>query len=269
MKIENITLDDIKNAFNKCRTKKEIIEFFGYKDNGNGRRFFKKIENLLGDDADEYFVCVNEENYNKNPKKCLNCGSVLPYKKRYNLFCSSSCSASYNNAKRGSHSEKTKMKISNSVRNKLGLNEFENIEEYKKTHSKQCLYCGKETKNKEFCSKECKNKYLVERFENGENFLKGASQVPNFIREYLFKKHNNSCERCGWGEKNEFSNSIPLEIHHIDGDCTNNKINNLELLCPNCHSLTKNFGSLNKESKRFHRKRKTLNDSFGHGFKSH
>ena len=45
MKIENITLDDIKNAFNKCRTKKEIIEFFGYKDNGNGRRFLKKIEN--------------------------------------------------------------------------------------------------------------------------------------------------------------------------------------------------------------------------------
>ena len=27
MKIENITLDDIKNAFNKCKTKKEIIEF--------------------------------------------------------------------------------------------------------------------------------------------------------------------------------------------------------------------------------------------------
>ena len=39
-------------------------------------------------------------------------------------------------------------------------------------------------------------------------------------------------------------------MHHIDGDCTNNKMENLQLLCPNCHSLTSNFGSLNKNSKR-------------------
>lgn len=49
-------------------------------------------------------------------------------------------------------------------------------------------------------------------------------------------------------------------MHHIDGDCTNNKIENLQLLCPNCHSLASKFGSLNKNSKRFHRSKKTLND---------
>ena len=65
------------------------------------------------------------------------------------------------------------------------------------------------------------------------------------------------CEKCGWGEMNEYSNTVPLEIHHKDGDCTNNLIENLELLCPNCHSLTENFGSLNKESKRFFRKKIT------------
>lgn len=57
-----------------------------------------------------------------------------------------------------------------------------------------------------------------------------------------------------------YTNSIPLEVHHIDGDCTNSFEENLQLLCPNCHSLTDNFGSLNKESKRFHRQKKTLED---------
>lgn len=48
----------------------------------------------------------------------------------------------------------------------------------------------------------------------------------------------NKCERCGlsdWlGEK------IPLELHHKDGNHFNNDISNLEINCPNCHSLTPN-----------------------------
>lgn len=38
---------------------------------------------------------------------------------------------------------------------------------------------------------------------------------------------------------------IYLEIHHIDGDRTNNKGRNLKILCPNCHSGTKNFRNRN------------------------
>ena len=49
-------------------------------------------------------------------------------------------------------------------------------------------------------------------------------------------------------------------MHHIDGDYTNNKMENLQLLCPNCYSLISSFGSLSKNSKRFHRSKKTLND---------
>ncbi len=48
----------------------------------------------------------------------------------------------------------------------------------------------------------------------------------------------NKCEDCGienWrGEK------ITLELHHKDGNHTNNKLENLAILCPNCHSLTPN-----------------------------
>ena len=69
----------------------------------------------------------------------------------------------------------------------------------------------------------------------------------------MFEKYNGCCQKCGWSEYNQYTNTIPLHIHHIDGDCTNNYEENLELLCPNCHSLTENFGSLNENSKRFHR----------------
>ena len=47
------------------------------------------------------------------------------------------------------------------------------------------------------------------------------------------------CENCGldsWLGKN-----IPLEIHHINGINTDNRLNNLRLLCPNCHALTDNY----------------------------
>lgn len=49
----------------------------------------------------------------------------------------------------------------------------------------------------------------------------------------------------GWGEVNPYTNLVPLQIHHVDGNSTNNKEENLEVLCPNCHSLTENFGSRN------------------------
>ena len=68
------------------------------------------------------------------------------------------------------------------------------------------------------------------------------------------------CQKCGWGEKNPYTQTIGLEIHHIDGNCTNNRKDNLELLCPNCHSLTDNYGSLNKVSHRFHRDKIKLSD---------
>lgn len=75
--------------------------------------------------------------------------------------------------------------------------------------------------------------------------------MPNFIRNYLIEKYQ-GCQLCGWNQVNPTTNRMPLEVHHIDGNCTNNKEENLQLLCPNCHSLTPNSGALNKgNSKRY------------------
>ena len=113
---------------------------------------------------------------------------------------------------------------------------------------KYCLNCGKELINRQTkyccpkCQKEYEQKQYIQRWQNGEeNGLMGKYGISRYIRKYLLQKNNYKCEKCGWGEINPFTNKIALEIHHIDGDYTNNKEENLQVLCPNCHSLTANY----------------------------
>ena len=49
------------------------------------------------------------------------------------------------------------------------------------------------------------------------------------------------CERCGWSEKPEGAKFTPCELHHKNGDPTDHRLENLEIICPNCHSLTKTY----------------------------
>lgn len=46
------------------------------------------------------------------------------------------------------------------------------------------------------------------------------------------------CESCH--SSNWLHGSVPLELHHINGDRHDNRLENLRLLCPNCHALTDN-----------------------------
>lgn len=50
---------------------------------------------------------------------------------------------------------------------------------------------------------------------------------------------DNRCERCGLEEWLEAP--LILALHHINGDRLDNRLENLELLCPNCHSQTANY----------------------------
>lgn len=70
--------------------------------------------------------------------------------------------------------------------------------------------------------------------------------ISDRIRKYLFDKYNSKCAVCGWGEINKYTGNVPLEVEHIDGNADNNRPENLTLLCPNCHSLTKTYRGANK-----------------------
>lgn len=66
-------------------------------------------------------------------------------------------------------------------------------------------------------------------------FITSHSLKLKLIKEGI-KKHQ--CERCGCSEW--IGQPIPLELHHKDGDHYNNSLDNLEVLCPNCHALEPN-----------------------------
>ncbi|MBT7930179.1 HNH endonuclease [Candidatus Peregrinibacteria bacterium] len=59
-----------------------------------------------------------------------------------------------------------------------------------------------------------------------------------------------SCELETWQGK-----EIVLEIDHIDGNSDNNSLDNLRLLCPNCHSQTKTYKNRNKGNGRQQRRK--------------
>lgn len=119
-----------------------------------------------------------------------------------------------------------------------------------------CPTCGKEFrpyyKGHRYCSKECSrkgySKEKIEKWKSGEEDGTVSFTCSRAIRRYLMDKYNNTCQMCGWGRKNEYTDMVPLQVHHIDGNSLNNKEENLQLLCPNCHSLTENFGSRNKNA---------------------
>lgn len=117
-----------------------------------------------------------------------------------------------------------------------------------------CINCGKEllSSAKKYCSSKCQHDYeykqWIEGWKNGiNNAIKGNwGQISGHLRRYIFEKYNNKCCKCGWGETNPYTGTIPLEIDHIDGNYENNSEDNLQLLCPNCHSLTETYRGANR-----------------------
>ena len=76
----------------------------------------------------------------------------------------------------------------------------------------------------------------------------------NHLRERLLREgvKQHKCECCSntrWMGK-----PIPLELHHINGIKDDQRLENLQLLCPNCHALTTNYRGKNKGNECSNRK---------------
>lgn len=96
---------------------------------------------------------------------------------------------------------------------------------------KPCVVCGKlmlASLNKKTCSRSCSNIHRA-GIKYGRDRPK--DKVKNYIalKKRLSEARGNICERCG------FSLFEILQVHHIDRNRSNNELENLELICPNCH----------------------------------
>jgi hypothetical protein len=172
--------------------------------------------------CDEKVICLNS-----------NCNNEVKYPNKY---CSSSCAAKTNNLGR-KLSKETRKKISISNGGKGNIRE-----------KRKCFNCGNIVFNK-FCNGKCQAEYeesiKIEKWLNGKLNGNSACGHSSYVKRYLRKKYDNKCSKCGWGEINPFSKNIPLEVEHIDGNPYNNNPDNVDLLCPNCHSLTKTYRGAN------------------------
>lgn len=71
--------------------------------------------------------------------------------------------------------------------------------------------------------------------ENSQ-YTSTKSLKKKLLKKNLLKEKCYSCDIIEW-----FGKKLSLQLDHINGDRTDNRINNLRLLCPNCHSLTETF----------------------------
>ena len=91
-----------------------------------------------------------------------------------------------------------------------------------------------------------KTKTPLEKILIKNSFFQSHKLKNRLIKEKIKPPY---CEECGWAEKSQ-DGRLPLELHHIDGDALNNCLSNLQILCPNCHSLKPNYRGRNKNMPR-------------------
>ena len=91
-------------------------------------------------------------------------------------------------------------------------------------------------------------------YVNASEYLNSNKKIGTCALKKKLLKENlieNKCAICGlteWRNK-----PITLQLHHIDGNPNNNSLDNLQLLCPNCHSQTDNYcGSANAKQIKYY-----------------
>lgn len=258
---------EVFDKFDSFTSKNQAHEYFGISDNKQGSEYLKEIATSVGFNLNFY-----KERKKRQIRYCKQCGNEITSKWGKD-FCCSACASKYNNEHRDkSIYEKiaSKLKKDKKIEEKYCIICGKKLEGYQRKYcslscrnrSKYlnegqemiCQECGKTFKsrdaNRKFCSNECSSKYrnkeFLKKWNNRELILNPNSTLPKVIRNFLFEKAHYKCEECGFEGYNRATNNTILQIHHIDGNSGNNIIENLRVLCPNCHAMTENYMALNK-----------------------
>jgi Zn finger protein HypA/HybF involved in hydrogenase expression len=98
----------------------------------------------------------------------------------------------------------------------------------KGTMEYSCFHCqikflSAPSKNRKYCSRACVNKSAKETFAPKFTTVRKAMVKRNMLKK---------CENCGFDTYPQL-----LGVHHKDRNRNNNNLENLAVLCPNCHSI--------------------------------
>jgi Zn finger protein HypA/HybF involved in hydrogenase expression len=154
--------------------------------------------------------------------KCKKCGKEFEPVKGLLNYCSLEC----RNSRSWSDEDKKNKSISAKNSNKVKIANTNRPEDYwikigetrKENHKKQIL----------------ESNYEDLSFES--------------LRFRILYEQENKCNKCGLDEW--LGQELVLELEHKDGNNKNNNHSNLEMICPNCHSLTQTWRGRNKRERR-------------------
>jgi len=91
--------------------------------------------------------------------------------------------------------------------------------------------------------KSCPTRKKAEVFLFKGSIIKSHLLKLKLIEDGLKERQ---CEICC--SKDWMGKPMPLELHHINGDRFDNRFENLQLLCPNCHALTDNYSGRGRKT---------------------
>lgn len=126
---------------------------------------------------------------------------------------------------------------------------------------RHCIGCGTELSKrsqKMYCGNACQA--LVRRDANTKVWLESGeawvdSRRGHYIRAYLAEAQSGRCAICG-GASTWRDLPLVLVLDHIDGNPTNNRRENLRLICPNCDSQLPTYKSRNRGNGRSYRRKR-------------
>lgn len=194
-------------------------------------------------------------------KICENCSQEWDAKRTHKRFCSEICSKAFfavspkNCELESCQREFKPLKVDQRFCSRSCSATFNNSISPKRVASgtRKCKQCGERIPVSLALCDNCRVRPVparpeiyIDRWLRGEESGSDANgQLKKFCRSYLVTLAENKCTRCGWGEPNPLLGRPILTVDHIDGSWRNNSVDNLVVLCYNCHTLTPTFNALN------------------------